>query len=70
MLCMARPICLRLLALLHARGGLADLLDGGQQQADEDGDDGDDDEQFDQRERSRRFEKAANCGTTYLPDER
>jgi hypothetical protein len=36
---------------LHPRRGLADLLDGGQQEADEDGDDCDDDEQFDQRER-------------------
>jgi hypothetical protein len=32
-------------------GGLADLLDGGQEQTDQDGDDGDDDEQLDQRER-------------------
>src|SRR5262249_40041914 len=33
-----------------AGGGLADLLDGGQEQTDQDGDDGDDDEQFNQRE--------------------
>ena len=45
------PICLRLLVHGHAGGGLADLLDGRQQQADQDGDDGDDDEQFDERER-------------------
>jgi len=35
----------------HAVGGLADLLDGGQQQADQDGDDGDHHQQLDQRER-------------------
>src|SRR5262249_22531506 len=34
-----------------ACGGLTHLLDGRQQQADEDGDDGDDDEQLDQRKR-------------------
>jgi hypothetical protein len=32
-------------------GGLAHLLDGGQQHADQDGDDGDDHQQLDQRER-------------------
>jgi len=31
-------------------GRLADLLDGGQQQADQDGDDGNHHQQFDQRE--------------------
>src|SRR5262249_30724049 len=31
-------------------GGLADLLDSGHQQANQDGDDGDDDQQLDQRE--------------------
>jgi hypothetical protein len=35
---------------LHSRCRLADLLHGGQQQANEDGDDGDDDEKLDQRE--------------------
>jgi hypothetical protein len=35
---------------LGALGGGADLLDGGQEQADQDGDDGDHDEQFHQRE--------------------
>src|SRR5947199_54813 len=35
---------------LGAGGGLADLLDRGQEQADEDGDDGDDDQQLDERE--------------------
>src|SRR5262249_14633733 len=35
---------------LQPAGGLADLLDGGHQQADEDGDDGNDHQQFDQRE--------------------
>jgi hypothetical protein len=35
---------------LAARGGLADLLHGRQQQPDQDRDDGDDDEQFDQSE--------------------
>src|SRR5262249_45829677 len=34
----------------HAGGGLADLLDGGQEQADEDGDDGYHHQQLDQRE--------------------
>jgi len=34
----------------RAAGGLADLLDGGEQQADEDGDDGDHHQQLDQRE--------------------
>src|SRR5262249_55535342 len=33
----------------HPRGGLADLLDGRQQQADQDADDGDDHQQLDQR---------------------
>ena len=36
---------------LGAGGGLAHLLDGGQEQADEDGDDGDHHQQLDQRER-------------------
>jgi hypothetical protein len=35
----------------HAVGALADLLDRGQQQANEDGDDGDYHQQLDQRER-------------------
>src|SRR5262249_45823785 len=42
---------LEVVGALDARGGLAHLLDGGEQQADEDGDDRDDDEQLDQRER-------------------
>ena len=41
---------LEVVAALHPRGGLADLLDRGQQQADEDGDDGDHHQQLDQRE--------------------
>jgi hypothetical protein len=45
-----RPLVEVVLAA-HAGGGFADFLDGGEQQADQDGDDGDDDEQFDQRER-------------------
>ena len=45
---------LQVVLALHAGGGLADLLDGGQQQADQDGDDGDHDQQFDERERSTR----------------
>jgi len=36
----------------HPVSGLADLLDGRQQQAHEYGDDGDDDEQLNQRERA------------------
>ena len=41
---------LEVVGALDAGGGLADLLHGGQQQADQDGDDGDDDQQLDQRE--------------------
>jgi len=41
---------LEVVGALHARCGLAHFLDGGQQQADEDGDDRDDDEQLDERE--------------------
>src|SRR5262249_53153432 len=41
---------LEVVLALHAGGGLADLLDGGQQQTNQDGDDRDHDEQFDQRE--------------------
>src|SRR5262249_49916523 len=36
-----------------AGGGLADFLDGWEEQADQDGDDGDDDQQLDQREGAR-----------------
>jgi hypothetical protein len=42
---------LEVVGALRPRGGLADLLDGGQQEADEDGDDGDHHQQLDQRER-------------------
>jgi hypothetical protein len=41
---------LEVIAALRACGGFADLLDGGQQQADQDRDDGDDHQEFDQRE--------------------
>src|SRR5262249_21718870 len=41
---------LQVVLTLHSGGGLADLLHGGQQQADEDGDDGDHHQQLDQRE--------------------
>jgi hypothetical protein len=41
---------LEIVRALHAGGGIADLLDRGQQQADQDGDDCDDDEQLDQGE--------------------
>ena len=41
---------LHLVLALHPRGRLADLLHGGEEQADQDGDDGDDHEQFDERE--------------------
>jgi hypothetical protein len=44
-----RPL-LEVVLAAGARGGLADLLDGGQQHAHQDGDDGNDDEQLDQRE--------------------
>jgi len=40
---------LEVVGALHPRRCLADLLDGGEEQADEDGNDGDDDEQLDQR---------------------
>jgi len=43
---------------LHACGGLADLLHGGDEQADEDGDDGDHYQQLDQREAAERSEEA------------
>jgi len=41
---------LEVVGALDAGGGLAHLLDGGQQEADEDGDDGDHHQQLDQRE--------------------
>ena len=41
---------LQVVAALDAGGGLAHLLDGRHQQADQNGDDGDHDEQLDQRE--------------------
>ena len=50
---------LEVVGALHPRGGLADLLHRGQQQADQDRDDGDDDEQFDQREGAVRGRPAA-----------
>ena len=37
-----KPDLLEVVAALHPRGGLADLLHGGQEQADQDGDDRDD----------------------------
>src|SRR5262249_12074145 len=43
---------LEVVLALGAGGGFADLLDGGQQQADQDGDDGDHDQQFDEGEGS------------------
>src|SRR5436305_1315307 len=41
---------LEVVGALEARGRLAHLLDGGEQEADQHGDDGDDDQQLDQRE--------------------
>src|SRR5262249_57831494 len=41
---------LEVVGALQPRGGLAHLLDGGQQEADEHGDDGDHHQQLDQRE--------------------
>src|SRR5205814_414608 len=41
---------LQVVLALGPHGGVADLLDGRQEQADQDGDDRDDDEQLDQRE--------------------
>src|SRR5262249_27078496 len=43
---------LEVVAALHACGGLADLLDGREQEADQDRDDGNHDQQLDERERS------------------
>ena len=45
-----QPDLLQVVLALHPGGGLADLLDGGQQQADQDRDDRDHDQQLDQRE--------------------
>ena len=42
---------LQVVRALGPGGGLPDLLDGGQEQADQDGDDGDHHQQLDQRER-------------------
>jgi hypothetical protein len=42
---------LQVVLALGTRRGLADLLDRGEQQADEDGDDRDDHQQLDERER-------------------
>jgi len=44
-----QPDLLQVVLALHAVGRLPDLLDGGQQEADQDGDDGDDDEQLNER---------------------
>src|SRR5205814_499252 len=41
---------LEVVGALHAGGGFADLLDGGEQESDEDGYDGDHHQQLDQRE--------------------
>ena len=46
---------LEVVRALHPVGGLADLLDRGQQQADQDGDDGDHHQQLDQREADSKF---------------
>jgi hypothetical protein len=40
---------LEVVGAFHPVGGFPDLLHGGQEQADQDGDDGDDDEQLDER---------------------
>jgi hypothetical protein len=42
----------KVVGALGARGGIAHLLDGGENQAEEDGDNGDDHEQFDECERA------------------
>ena len=62
-LCTASPICLRLVAL-HPGGGLAHLLHGRQQQADQDGDDRDHHQQFDQREGASSREGAEHGGSS------
>jgi hypothetical protein len=43
---------LQVVLALHATGRLADLLDRGEEQPDQDGNDGDDDQQFDEGEPS------------------
>src|SRR5205807_4940018 len=45
-----QPDLLKVVLATHAGGRLADLLHGGQQQADQNGDDGDHHQQLDQRE--------------------
>ncbi len=49
---------------LRACGRSANLLDGRQQQTNQDGDDGDHDQQFDERERSTAVRKATMHGPT------
>jgi hypothetical protein len=49
-LCIATPICLRLLVDCTRRACATGRLNGGQQEADEDADDRDDDQQLDERE--------------------
>ena len=56
----ARPSLLEVVGALHAGRGLADLLNGRQEQTDQDRDDGDDDEEFDEREGT-----PATGGTTW-----
>jgi hypothetical protein len=48
--------------------GFADLLDGRQEQPDEDGNDGDDDEQLDQRERRTPSRKTRGASHNAPPD--
>src|SRR5262249_55922635 len=50
----SQPDLLQVVLALHPVGGLADLLDRGQEQADQDRDDRDDDEQFNQGKRGAR----------------
>src|SRR5262249_31109681 len=56
---------LEVVLALGAAGGLADLLDGGEQEADEDGDDGDHHQQLDQRERAARPQARMRHGTSW-----
>ena len=53
---------LEVVGAADACGRLADLLDGGQQQADEDGDDGDHHQQLDQREAGSSFSLESGHG--------
>ena len=58
---------LEVVGALHAPGGLAGRLDGGQQQRDQDAGDGDDHQQFDQGEAAREGRAAIRIGHGETP---